>query len=397
MISKNVALLTTISLFVACVVIIQPVSALENSWMSRPPMLESTSKAVTVDGKIYAIGADGINQEYDPVTLTWTNRTAMPIQFGGGIAVYQNKIYVVGDSYNEVYDVATDTWTSKTAMPTWRIGIQANVVGDKIYLIGGMSDTESGKIINVNEAYDPATDTWTTKQPIPTAVYLYASAVVDDKIYIIGGSAEPPNVVLDLVQIYDPENDSWSSGKPMPTAVRYASAGATTGVFAPKRIYVIGGLQSGSGLNLNQVYDPQTDSWTTGTAMPTARYNLGLAVVNDTLYALGGVLLPPYAFPKEPLTTNEVYLPLGYEGTAPPYWQPQPSSSPSPTTNPTLSPTSTPTLSSSPSNTQQPTQLIEPQPEQFPTTIVIASVGIVTIVGTGLLVYFKKHHWGKRP
>jgi parallel beta-helix repeat protein len=117
----------------------------------------------------------------------------------------------------------------------------------------------------------------------------------------------------------------------MPTPLRMASAGATTGKFAPKQIYVIGGLQSGNGLSLNQVYDPQSDNWTLGTSMPTARYGLAVAVVNDTLYAMGGVLLPPYAFPKVPLDANEVYLPLGYEGPMPPYWASPPS--PSPSTN----------------------------------------------------------------
>ena len=114
---KKAALrLVLISLIAACIVTVQPVSALENSWMSRPPMLQPTAGAVAVDGKIYAIGADGINQEYDPSALTWTNRTSMPNPTAGGIAVYQNKIYVIGGSYNEVYDTATDSWASKTAM-----------------------------------------------------------------------------------------------------------------------------------------------------------------------------------------------------------------------------------------------------------------------------------------
>jgi N-acetylneuraminic acid mutarotase len=374
---KKIASLGVLSaLIVTCSVIIQPVSALENSWISRPPMLESAGRAVAADGKIYAIGADGIVQEYNPIALTWTKKASMPNPTGGGIAVYQNKIYIIGDNYNEVYDLATDTWTSKTAMPTKRTGIQANVVSDKIYLMGGV--TESGTILDVNEAYDPATDTWTTKEPIPTPVYLYASAVVDNKIFIIGGSAEPPNVVLDLVQIYDPQNDSWTTGTPMPTAVRYASAVSTTGLFAPKRIYVIGGLQSGNGLNLNQVYDPKTDSWTKGTSMPTARYDLGVAVVNDTIYAMGGVLLPPYAFPKEPLTTNEVYLPIGYEGPLPPHWEPtpspsiSPSASPSPTINPTLTPKSTPTQSPSPS--------APPEDDSMPIEIVLVTIAVAAIV-----------------
>jgi hypothetical protein len=387
---KSMALLLVlIFLTASCIIIIQPAKASDNSWLTRPPMLESAGMAVAVDGKIYAIGA--ITQEYDPVTLTWTKKASMLNPIGGGIAVYQNKIYVISDSQNQVYDVATDTWASKTAMPTWRIGVQANVVGDKIYVIGGGVDIESDIITNVNEAYDPATDTWSAKEPIPTPVYDYASAVVDNKIYIIGGSEKLPNIVSGLVQIYDTENDSWTTGTSMPAPIRYASAAATIGLFAPKRIYVIGGLQNSYGLNITQVYDPQTDSWTTGASMPTARYNLGSAVINDTIYAMGGVLLPPYAFPKEPLTTNEVYLPFGYDGPTPPYWSPSPSPSPSPTTSPTPSPSSTPTATPSPSPSEQPTETPEPQPKSFSTTLLIATAVLVTIVCVGLLFYFKKH------
>jgi N-acetylneuraminic acid mutarotase len=393
--SKSVTLLLVLVFLTAlCVVTIQPARASENSWITRPPMPkgEESLTSDVVNGKIYALGVDGTNQEYDPATLTWTTKMSMPTpMYGFGVAVYQNKIYVIGQIYNEVYDVATDTWTSKTSMPTWRVHMEANVVNDKIYLIGGVSDAELGTISNLNEVYDPASDTWTTKEPLPTPVSHYASAVVDNKICIIGGSGEPPNVINGQVQIYDPETDSWTLGKPMPTSVRSASAGATTGMFAPKRIYVIGGYQSSYGLNLNQVYDPQSDSWTLGAAMPTARYGLGVAVVNDTLYALGGVLLPPYAFPKVPLATNEVFLPFGYEGPLPPYWSPPPSPSPSPTTTPTPSPSTTPTPSPSPSPSEQPTETPEPQPKPFPIALVAtASIVSAAVISLGLLVYFKK-------
>jgi hypothetical protein len=66
----------------------------------------------------------------------------------------------------------------------------------------------------------------------------------------------------------------------------------------PKKIYILGGIElfaSGG----NQVYDPTTDSWSTGADMPTARGRLGVAVVNDILFAIGGTgenyLEPPVA------------------------------------------------------------------------------------------------------
>jgi N-acetylneuraminic acid mutarotase len=137
-------------------------------------------------------------------------------------------------------------------------------------------------------------DSWATKTPPPVKVSAYASAVVDNKIYIIGGSP-----VGNLTQIYHPETDTWSYRASISQACWGAAAGATTGVFAPKRFYVMGGYPT---FNLNQIYDPETDTWTTGANMPTNRYGLGVAVVDDRLYAIGGGDI-----------ANEQYVPLEYE------------------------------------------------------------------------------------
>ncbi len=272
---------------------VETVSAAEDSWTTMEPM--PTARAwlgvAVVDGKIYAID-NGINYECDPSTNSWTTKTPMPTPRDNfGIAVVENKIYVIGGStgdytytnVNEVYDPSTDTWETKTSMPTIRHALDANVVNGKIYLIGGGQRTPNDDF-DVNEVYDPATDTWTTKTPLPTGVDYYASAVVDNKIYIMGGAVSPTT----LNQIYNPETDTWSSGAPLPTGVDSAATGVTAGDTATQRIYVIGGKQGLDAVNLNQVYDPETDTWVAGPAMPTARYGLGVAVVNDSLYAIGG-------------------------------------------------------------------------------------------------------------
>jgi len=97
---KTAMLLVFSALIVSCVVIAQPVSALENSWMQRPPMLEPAGMAVAVDGKIYAISA--ITQEYDPVALTWTKKASTPNPASGGIVVYQNELDVIGGLSKQV-------------------------------------------------------------------------------------------------------------------------------------------------------------------------------------------------------------------------------------------------------------------------------------------------------
>ena len=113
----------------------------------------------------------------------------------------------------------------------------------------------------------------------------------------------------DLNQIYDPESDTWSQGASIPTAVGLAGAGATSGAMAPKRIYVIGGYPSYDEVGLNQVYDPESNTWSSGSQMPTARHSLGVAVVNDTLYAIGG---GSTNLNVRYYDENEQYIPIGY-------------------------------------------------------------------------------------
>lgn len=130
---------------------------------------------------------------------------------------------------------------------------------------------------------------------------------------MIGGQNEfhdPMN--LNLTQIYDPETDTWSFGAPLPNVVLNAAAGATTGEMAPKRIYVMGGLpeKSLSGTDLNQIYDPATDTWFLGDPMPIARAWLHVAVVNDMLYAMGGA--PNFNLQGTWSPENYQYIPMGY-------------------------------------------------------------------------------------
>ncbi len=102
-----------------------------------------------------------------------------------------------------------------------------------------------------------------------------------------------------MTQIYEPATDTWSYGTPLPVAIYGASAGATSGVLAPKRIHLLK-------MGIHYVYDTENDTWTSGTPMLTTRYSTGVAVVNDEIYVIGGDDDETYR------NENEKYTPAGY-------------------------------------------------------------------------------------
>ncbi len=281
----------------SCIIIIQPVKASEDSWTSKAPMPTARFSfgVASVNGKIYAIGGAvstqsgtllGNNEEYDPITDTWYEKARLPTPtYGCAVASYGNQIYVFGGQIKgdnglevetngtKVYDIVTDRWVTKAPMPTARSFLQANVVGGKIYLIGG--DVNG----TFNEVYDPATDKWSTKASIPTAAYAYASGVVDNKIYVISN----------LTQIYDPQTDVWSLGAPIPVSVGGAGSAVIKGVGTTIAIYVIGGeVDIFSPQNLTQAYFPENNSWGFGASLPKPTSRLCAAALNNVLYAIGG-------------------------------------------------------------------------------------------------------------
>jgi len=352
-----------------------PASGAENSWAIKASMHFSRTGAgaAAVNGIVYVIGGSqryntsdtgfsymSINstEAYNPATDTWAEKASMPTSRDGlGVAAFQGKIYCLGGrnvskdysisiNVNEVYDTKTDSWETKTPMPTARSGLQASEVDGKIYLIGGWVESESSSIAEKSaevEIYDPVTDTWATGSPIPTTVAGYASAVLDGKIYVISGVASG-STRTNLTQIYDPKTDRWSFGAPIPMSVSGAVAGSTIDLNVAKAIYVIGGSNDAYPLNgqlANQVYFPETDSWFMAAQMPVDRAGLAVAVVNDTIFVMGG---GHNIFTMDSTTVMQ-YTPL---------------------VNP----------------------IIEKEP--FPTTLIVASVITVAVVAIGLLIYFKK-------
>jgi N-acetylneuraminic acid mutarotase len=96
-----------------------------------------------------------------------------------------------------------------------------------------------------------------------------------------------PKPSVGTVWIYDPSTDTFSTGEPMPVGRERGAGGVA---IWRGRIYYFGGLHDGVATPWVDVYDPAaaSDPWTQLPDMPRARDHFQAAVVDGRMYAIGG-------------------------------------------------------------------------------------------------------------
>jgi N-acetylneuraminic acid mutarotase len=280
------------------------------SWSTgeKMPTPRSETGSAIIEHTIYTIGGfdlagntTDIVEAYDTRGDRWTTSSSLPQPLDHVAAAANGyKLYVVGGFTSDgkasdklfIYDYFLGKWREGAPMPSPRAALTAGFIDGILYAVGGDHDWESW---STNYAYDPSADNWTEKAPMPTPRHHLASAVVDGKLYAIGGrnSNRTFNANLDVNEVYNPKSDSWISLEPMPTKRSGLAAASSSPVNGD--IYVFGGESpfKGNGTpettyDVNEKYDPQTNKWTTEQLMPTARHGLACASDKNRIYLIGG-------------------------------------------------------------------------------------------------------------
>jgi hypothetical protein len=176
------------------------------------------------------------------------------------------------------------SWQFGPPMPTPRYGFGIGVVANKIYVIGGYNDSI---ILDEVEVYDPIANSWDTiSEKLPTPRYDVGSTVYDGKIYIIGGSTGP-YTNTSVIERFDPMTYTWDTVMSLPEP--RAALGACVYI---NYIFAVGGYHWDS---LSVYYEnkveylfPSDTSWGRADSLNTRRSNLGVTVLNDRIYAVGG-------------------------------------------------------------------------------------------------------------
>jgi N-acetylneuraminic acid mutarotase len=268
------------------------------TWTTKTPMPQALagSGCAVINDTVYIVGGRDsagnrytTNYIYIPSGDSWSTRANMTTARAHlGCANVNNKIYAIGGWVGstatgacEEYDPVSNSWQPRTAMPTPRYTIAIAAVQGKIYVFGGMN--MSGQVFNTVEEYDPVNNTWATRANMPTARFGPACAVIRDTIYVYGGSTVVGGGLTTVNEYYVPANNTWGTKANM-TSGRYCHAGFCYS----DQAYALGGYDYFNYLTLCQVFNPVTNSWSTGTPMQYARQSLPAAVVGSCVYAIAG-------------------------------------------------------------------------------------------------------------
>ncbi len=119
--------------------------------------------------------------------------------------------------------------------------------------------------------------TWATKAPMPTSRTAVEAVAVGGLVYVMGGTLDFSTSFV-AVEIYNPATDTWSTGPSMLSGNQQGGAVTTGG-----KIYVC----SGSSI---QILDLATSAWSVGTATPSpsAGYGASADIITGIVYVAGG-------------------------------------------------------------------------------------------------------------
>ena len=254
------------------------------------------STVSVVDNKIYVMGemdSSGFSSSsfhvYDIEENSWEDK-GFDIRslYNADSVVVGDKIYLLGGYEDfsllnsvDVYDTKTGVWEkNKTTIPDKSGSVKAVSIGNKIYIFGRYSSSNSKNI----QVYDTVNDSWELKTTIPDNVPEYTDIeVVNGKLYCFYMNQYEETQFLD---VYDPESDSWEDR----TMTQTNRSGHSIAVLNDK-IYILGGQPDYPQVNITDVeeYDTVADTWRVVTQMPNPRYALETAVVGNKIYCIGGM------------------------------------------------------------------------------------------------------------
>lgn len=244
---------------------------------------------------------------FDPKTNTWSGEAKPPIELHHFQAVvYNDEIYLLGAMTGRypheqpvaniyIYNPGTNAWRTGDEIPAGRRRGSGGAVvyKDKFYLVTGILDGHYTGNVTWFDEYDPKTGKWTKLADAPVARDHVRAAIVGDKLYLIGGvqsnAKENKGLanVVDAVDVYDFKKRTWTTASAkLPTP----RAGNST-IVIKNELFVIAGesAKQRKAHNEVEVYNVKTNSFRTLAPLVEGRHAGGAVLYHGKIYAVAGV------------------------------------------------------------------------------------------------------------
>ena len=227
------------------------------------------------------------------MVTTGLNVTVTSVGFGSNIIPFLQP--------QLLHPLAKLQWKRCADMPVEMSKVQAVVMGEKVYVGGGIS-------VNPEDAlqvfqYNPSRDEWS--HLLAHHVILFAMAQFMGNLITVGGYMSHDNDVTGKVYRFKEQSQEWEEFlKPMPTARAQLSVATTQSA-----IVASGGATDDNDGNTVlcatvEVYSSETSQWHTAEPLPVPCVGMTSVTIADTWYQLGGG-----GTGTKPLTTV-LYAPL---------------------------------------------------------------------------------------
>uniref|UniRef100_A0A182J6L3 Uncharacterized protein n=1 Tax=Anopheles atroparvus TaxID=41427 RepID=A0A182J6L3_ANOAO len=139
--------------------------------------------------------------------------------------------------------------------------------------------------LDMLEGYNVDDKVWLTLPKLTVPRSGLGAAFLKGTFYAVGGRNNSPGSSYDSdwVDRYNPVTETWRPCSPM--SVPRNRVGVAV---MDELLYAVGGSSGSDYHNTVEYYDPETDRWTLVQPMQSKRLGVGVAVVNRLLYAIGG-------------------------------------------------------------------------------------------------------------
>ncbi|XP_042289209.1 kelch-like protein 5 isoform X4 [Thunnus maccoyii] len=191
----------------------------------------------------------------------------------------------------EQYCLRQDTWRQVATMSGRRLQFGVAVLDSRLYVVGGRDGL---KTLNTVECYNPHSKTWSVMPPMSTHRHGLVKSKVSFRCRTASLQCGCPRGAyvrsrrtrwLELPQHSRKVGPSSSS---VELCCKYGNTQKHCGSSCTQWLYAVGGRDGSSCLRSVECFDPHTNRWSACAPMAKRRGGVGVATWHGFLYAIGG-------------------------------------------------------------------------------------------------------------